>query len=102
MSGGYAAAPRHGEACPRRRAARDDARRSRTHEVRELRDEAQAGGRAGDPGGARRARAARAAERREWAQCGGVIPTCAGRAVGVGPAAGVGAETYPKEAEQEE
>ena len=99
MSSGYAAAPRHGEACPRRRAARDGARRSRTHEVRELRDEAQAGGRAGDPGGARRDRAARAAERREWAQCGGVIPTCA---VGVGAAAGVSAETYPKEAEQEE
>ena len=42
------------------------------------------------------------AERREWAQRGGMIPTCAGRAVGVGAAAGVGAETYPKEAEQEE
>ena len=39
---------------------------------------------------------------REWAQCGGVISTCAGRAVGVGAAAGVGAKTCPKEAEQEE
>ena len=102
MSCGYAAAPRHGEACPRRRAARDSARRSLTHEVRELRDEAQAGGLAGDPGGAKRARGARTAERREWAQCSGVIPTCAGRAVGVGAAAGVCAETYPKEEEQEE
>jgi hypothetical protein len=52
-------------------------------------------------GGARRDRAARAAERagREWVQSGGVIPTCAGRAV-----AGVNAESCPnlKDAEQEE
>ncbi len=33
---------------------------------------------------------------------GGVILTCAGRAVGVGAAAGVDAETCPKEVEQEE
>ncbi len=32
----------------------------------------------------------------------GVIQTCAGRAVGVGAAAGVNAETCPKEVEQEE
>ncbi len=42
-------------------------------------------------------RAARAALRREWAQRGGAIPTCAGTA-----AAGVSAETCPKDAEQEE
>jgi hypothetical protein len=43
----------------------------------------------------------------EWAQRGRVIPTCApvqcaGRAVGVGAAAGVDTETCPKEVEQEE
>ncbi len=61
-----------------------------------------AGGRAGGTGGARRDRAALAAERREWVQRGGVILTCAGRAVGVGAVAGVDAKTCPKEAEQEE
>ncbi len=60
------------------------------------------GGRAGGTGGARRDRAALAAERREWAQRGGSILTCAGRAVGVGAAAGVDAETCPKEVEQEQ
>jgi hypothetical protein len=59
----------------------------------------RAGGRAGGTGGARRYHAARAAERawREWAQRGGAILTCAGRAV-----AGVDAETFQKDAEQEE
>ncbi len=41
--------------------------------------------------------AVRAAERREWAQRCGAILTCVGRA-----AAGVDAETCPKDAEQEE
>ncbi len=44
----------------------------------------------GGTGGARRDRAALAAERREWAQRGGVILTCAGRAAGVEAAAGPG------------
>jgi hypothetical protein len=48
--------------------------------------------REGGVGGVRRDRSAREAERRGWAQCCGVIPTCAGRAVGVGAAAGVDAE----------
>ncbi len=42
-------------------------------------------------------RAARAAERREWEQRCGAILTCAGRA-----AAGINAETCPKDAEHEE
>ncbi len=42
-------------------------------------------------------RAARAAERRGWVQRSEAIPTCAGRA-----AAGVDAETCPKDAQQEE
>ncbi len=61
--------------------------------------EKRAGGRAGGTGGAKCDRTARVAERagREWAQRGGAIPTCAGRAV-----AGGDAKTSPKDAEQEE
>ncbi len=61
--------------------------------------EARAGGRAGGMGGARRDRAALAAERREWAQRGGAIPTCAGQERAV---AGIDTEICPKDAEQEE
>jgi hypothetical protein len=85
--------PRRGEACPP--GAGGTGRREAVTVVRRGR----AGGQAARAarGATAPRRAARAAERREWAQRGGAILTCAGRA-----AADVDAETCPKDVEQEE